>query len=213
MQNILKSKKAKIAIVAVLLILALVFAKKLFVYAQSVIDSFNDQTKIAATWNLSTTTPGEIKLAAKTCDIFSWFCSASTTCANTLGDGHYIIVAQSDATTSLAWKTAGTACNQPQCGINGGQDGDNLKADNTLNFASYPARNYCKAIGGRLPTIDELECIYDNQASFGSFEAGYYWSSTEASVTDAWSYYFPGADRTNYTGKTDDYYVRCVRGW
>ncbi len=212
MQNILKSKKFKIAIAGILLVLALVFAKKLFVYAQSVIDSFNDQTKIAATWNLSTSTPGEIKLADKSCEITLWFCSASTTCANTLGDGDYIIVAQGDATTSLAWKTANTACGQPQCSMGGGQDGDQLKADNTLNFGSYPARNYCKAIGGRLPTIDELECMYTNRASFGSFGSGYYWSSTEYSVTGARGVDFSDGS-SYYNNKTFAGYVRCVRGW
>jgi hypothetical protein len=213
MQNILKSKKAKIAAAGILLIASLYAARRLYVYAQSVTDTFNDASKIADTWNtVVATSTGVVKLDLKSCDSYGWFCSASTTCANTLGDGDYIIVAQEDATTSLAWKTANTACEKPQCSMGGGQDGDNLKADNTLNFATYPARNYCKSIGGRLPTIQELQCIYSNRASFGSFESGFYWSSAEFSVAYARFVYFTDGS-SNYFGKTDAYYVRCVRGW
>jgi hypothetical protein len=215
LKNPLKTKKQKTAViisVIVFAVVAIIFWRNLLVFAQSVIDSFNDQTKIAATWNVSTSTAGEIKLASKSCDIFTWFCSASTTCADFLGDGHYVIVAQGDAPSSKLWKSAATPCDQPQCGINGGQTGDNLKADNTLNFTDYPARDYCKSIGGRLPTIDELECIYNNRTSFGSFEAGSYWSSTEYSGASAWHYNWPGANR-NTNNKDYDSYVRCVKGW
>mgnify|MGYP000710612679 CR=1 FL=1 len=207
-----KTKKAGILLVFFLVLSAVIFHRQLIALAQFVADSFNDQTKIAATWNISTSTPGELKLADKSCDIFNWFCSASTTCANTLGDGDYIIVKQGDANSSLAWKTANTACNQPHCSINGGQNGDNLKADNTLNFSNYPARNYCKSIGGRLPTITELQCIYANRASFGSFGSGNYWSSTEDSGTYARNVNFTDGS-VNDNSKTGMSYVRCVKGW
>ena len=183
-----------------------------YVIAGTVTDTYDNDNKIADSWNISTSTTGEIKLADKTCEATSWFCSASTTCANYAGDGDYIIVAQGDAPSELEWKTANTACDQPHCSINGGQDGDNLKADNTLDFTDYPARDYCKSIGARLPTIDELSCIYTNRASFGSFEAGLYWSSTENSETNARNVNFTSGSVTYYN-KTNDYYVRCVRGW
>jgi hypothetical protein len=210
-------KKIKIPII-IFLVGAAAATGYLFVRAHYIADSFDDSSKIAAVWNVSTSTPGEVKLAEKSCDDLNWFCNASTTCANFLGDGSYIIVSQSDAPSTKQWKTANTACDQPQCGINGGQSGDNLKADNTLTFgATYPAREYCKSIGGRLPTIDELECVYNNSGGrganvFGSFAAGHYWSSTEHSEAYAWLYHFTGAYRLN-SSKTYSYYVRCVRGW
>jgi hypothetical protein len=209
-----KTTKAKVLIgLASLIIIAsaLIWGQSFIAFAQSVIDSFNDQTKIADTWRISTSTLGQIQIAAKDCNILTWFCLASTTCPNYLDDGAYIIVAQDDATTTRKWKTVNTDCGQPQCGNNGGQD--NFKADNTLSFASYPARDYCKSIGGRLPTIDELECIYNNRASFGSFVSGDYWSSTEYSATNAWYYRFSLGTPYYTFYKSSDYYVRCVLGW
>ena len=210
----LKAGKGKVILLLAGLIVAGVAVGWLYVKALSVIDSYTDTTHIAATWNLTVaTSSGEVKLATKSCDIFSWYCSASTTCANTLGDGSYIIVAQADASTSKAWKTANTACDKPQCGADGGQDGDQLVADNTTDFTSYPARDYCKSIGARLPTKAELACVYTNRATFGNnFVAGNYWSETEYSATYAWYTNFTGGTQT-YNNKTSTYYVRCVRGW
>ena len=204
-------KKLKPLLITVISI-SLVAVGAYYVIAGTVSDSYDNDNKIADSWNISTSTVGEIKLATKTCEVTDWFCSASTTCANYAGDGDYIIVAQGDAPSDKQWKTANTACNQPHCSINGGQNGDNLKADNTLDFTDYPARDYCKSIGGRLPTIDELQCIYTNRASFGSFEAGNYWSSTEYSETYARFVYFSSGS-VNSNGKTNDGYVRCVIGW
>lgn len=205
-------KKLKLLLIACM-IAVIGAAGVYFVLAEAVSDSYDNDSKIAAAWNISTSTAGEIKLKARECDVFNWFCAASTTCQNYLGDGDYIIVYQGDAPSSLAWKTADTACDQPQCSINGGQNGDNLKADNTLDFSEYPAREYCQSIGGRLPTIDELACIYNNQGSFGgSFGAGYYWSSTEYSDTSARNLYFTSGSPDD-NGKANAYYVRCVVGW
>ncbi|HAI73815.1 MAG TPA: hypothetical protein DCS28_02985 [Candidatus Moranbacteria bacterium] len=211
------SKKSKIIIALAIVLAATVGIfgwRQFYALAQSVIDSFTDETKVADTWQTTVNTGvGEITLETKDCDEEAWFCALSTTCANTLGDGSYIIVKQGDAPTTKQWKTANTACDQPQCGIDGGQNGDQLKADNTLSFGTtYPAREYCKSIGGRLPTITELGCIWTNHASFGSFGTGYYWSGTEYSETGAWGVNFstgvPGTSNKTYA-----YSVRCVRGW
>lgn len=206
-------KKSKIFL-AVLLAAGTAGIWGLYALAQTVIDSYTDTSKIAATWQTTVNTgAGEVTLETKDCDAFAWFCSESTRCANTLGDGTYIIVKQGDAPTAKQWKNALTACDQPQCGIDGGQNGDQLKADNTITFGSvYPAREYCKSVGGRLPTIAELTCIYNNRAYFGSFGSGGYWSGTEDSDTSAWGYYFSGGYSNNYN-KTYTYYTRCVRGW
>ncbi len=200
-------------IIPFLVIIFVVVVGVYYVIAQTVIDTYDNDNKIASVWNISTSTSGEIKLASKTCEVTNWYCSASTTCANYAGDGDYIIVAQSDASTTKAWKTANTACDRPECGADGGQDGDDLVNDNTVDFTSYPARDYCKSIGARLPTIDELECMYTNRVTFGdNFGAGFYWSATEYSETYARSVYFSSGNSST-SNKTDDYYVRCVFGW
>ena len=185
-----------------------------YVLAGTVTDSYDNDDKIAAVWNISTSTSGQIQLAAKECDVFTWYCSASTTCTNYLGDGDYIIVAQNDAGESKQWKTSDTACDRPECGADGGQDGDNLVADNTVDFSTvYPARDYCQSIGGRLPTIEELQCMYTNRTSFGdNFGLSGYWSSTENSDTYARNVSFSSGSPL-HTNKTYSYYVRCVRGW
>ncbi len=184
-----------------------------FVIAQTVSDTYDNDNKISAVWNISTSTSGQIKLASKTCDALDWFCSASTTCINHAGDGDYIIVAQANASGQKQWKTANTACDKPECGADDGQNGDDLVNDNTVDFTDYPARDYCKSIGARLPTRSELSCMWTYRATFGNnFESGHYWSSTETSDMNAWTRSFV-TDSENLNNKTTSYYVRCVFGW
>ncbi|MCK5026581.1 MAG: DUF1566 domain-containing protein [Nanoarchaeota archaeon] len=122
-----------------------------------------------------------------------------------------------DVSGEKQWKTLDTACDTPQCGQDGAQDGDNLVTSNSVNFkeftpyATYPARNACKDLDGHLPTKTELQCIYSNQASYGdNFVATYYWPSTEYDIDDAWAVHFHnGATDTNR--KSGDNLVRCVR--
>ena len=207
-------KKRKLIMLAVVIV-GMTLSFGLYAWAQSFIDSFLDTTRVANTWNTQVDTgAGEVKSATKTCDDGTWFCSLNTTCANSLGDGTYIIVKRVDETGTKQWKTAGTGCDKPQCGIDGGQNGDNLVADNTVNFSNYPARDACKAAGGRLPTISELQCIYANRTKFGNnFGESIYWSSTEYSRTSARFVYFGDGSSVN-TDKTYSFSsVRCVVGW
>lgn len=208
-------KKQKI-ITSLLLAIFLVTGTYVVVHAQEIIDSFTDSSKVDDTWNIEVdTSAGEVKLETRSCDDGDWFCGTGydDVCVNTLGDGDYIVVARTDIETSQMWKTANTACDQPECGQDDGQDGDELVADNTVNFAEYPARQACKAIGGRLPTKTELSCIYSNRASFGdNFGTSYYWSATESSATNAWRFSF-SAGSAGSTNKTITSSVRCVQGW
>jgi hypothetical protein len=83
----------------------------------------------------------------------------------------------------FAWGTAGVLCSSPQC------SGGNLVADNAVNFSAYPARNACKTLGGRLPTITELDCIYANMASYSTYSvflSNDYLSATEIDAIYAW---------------------------
>lgn len=109
------------------------------------------------------------------------------------------------------WKTSNTNCDTPQCGINGGQDGDNLVASNTVDFSLYPARDACKTLGGRLPTKTELLCIFTNKANLGSFQNDKYWSATEYNDTIAWPVSFFDGSSNPFYNKTEAKYVRCVR--
>ena len=127
-----------------------------------------------------------------------------------------IYVYYKDSSTGSQWKTTNTACDTPQCSQDGAQDGDNLVEDNNVDFSLYPARNLCKSIGGRLPTITELQCIYNyrdanNYGMNGAFTSNVYWSSTENSAALAYFVYFSSGTTINGS-KTTNLYVRCVRG-
>lgn len=212
MLGILKSRKAKIVILAVI-VLGIAGGRYFLTYAQQFIDSFTDTSRVANTWNVTVDTgAGAVKLAARACDDTTWFCSAATTCGNTLGDGTYVIVKRTNE-TSRQWKTANTNCDKPECGQDGGQNGDNLVADNTVNFTNYPARDACKLAGGRLPTLTELQCIYANRVTFGNnFGTSFYWSATEDSAAFAVVVNFGGGS-AGTSSKSVTNSVRCVRGW
>lgn len=198
-----------------IMVMAGVFGwKSFYALAQQFIDSFTDTSRVASTWNVDVDTgTGEVKLAARTCDDGVWFCNESTVCTNTLGDGSHIIVKRTNETGSKQWKPTNTDCNKPECGQDGGQDGDNLVADNTVNFSGYPARDACKSAGGRLPTITELNCIYANRTTFGNnFGTAIYWSATEYSPAGARVVDFSSGNSTSST-KYYNLSVRCVKGW
>lgn len=214
MKTYLKNNPKKAKVFLAMTIIAGSFAVwGFYALAQSVLDSFTDTSRVAATWNVTVDTgTGEAKLSTRSCDDGTWFCNEFATCVDTLGDGANIIVKRTNE-TSMQWKTSDTACSKPECGTDGGQNGDNLVADNTVNFLSYPARNACKAAGGRLPTLAELQCIYTNRVTFGNnFGTSNYWSSAETSVANANFVGFSNGS-TNLYNKSNTSSIRCVRGW
>ncbi|MFA5197390.1 MAG: hypothetical protein WC437_03105 [Patescibacteria group bacterium] len=108
--------------------------------------------------------------------------------------------------TTLKWKTALTSCIGPQCVV--GLDPNYLSnmvlvADNNVDFAlgtsppTYPARDACKALGGRLPNMQELLAIYTGKASYGNnFKSSSYWSASEvnSSIARYVNFYDGGTD-------------------
>ncbi len=216
-KEIARNKKAKIGLL-ICAVIAAILSGYLIVKALSFVDNFTTTNYVSSVWHTQVaTSSGVAELQAKTCNTIStstWFCSATSTsiCLNDLGDGDYIIVAQADS-GHLAWKNDDTACSRPQCEQDGPVDGNNLVADNTVNFSDYAARAACQAIGGRLPTRNELGCLYNNSSTFGgNFAADFYWSSAEDDAADAYYVYFANGGVSSY-GKTYAYYVRCVQGW
>ncbi|MFZ1626987.1 MAG: DUF1566 domain-containing protein [Candidatus Moraniibacteriota bacterium] len=201
-------------IVGMSLVVGVIGGGFLWANAQGILDSFTDSSRVAATWNTAVDTgAGQVTLATQSCDDGVWHCGAANICGNTLGDGTYILVKRADVGAVQQWKNANTACDKPHCGTDGGQDGDQLVADNTVNYTNYPARDACKAVGGRLPTLTELSCMYTNRTSFGNnFVASNYWSATEYDTAYAWSVNMSNGI-ANFITKTYTTYVRCVRGW
>lgn len=63
--------------------------------------------------------------------------------------------------------------------------------------------------GWRLPTITELQIIWDSEHK-DLFKKEWHWSSSESSSYNAWKFDFYYGD-TGYSVKDFEYYVRAVR--
>jgi len=135
---------------------------------------------------------------------------------------------------TIAWKTSRTACGNPQCVT--GLDPDypasaaaySLVASNAVDFAlgtnppTYPARDACKMLGGRLPTENQLLGMQSYRATygnnFGPYNDSSYWSSTEWDTYNptvaawTWSFYNLGTWGNAYKDDVGFIRARCVRG-
>lgn len=69
----------------------------------------------------------------------------------------------------------------------------------------------------KLPSKTELDMLFENRAKIGGFNetgsipAGYYWSSSENALNNAWYQRFSGGFQFN-VNKNNGLSVRCVRG-
>ena len=74
------------------------------------------------------------------------------------------------------------------------------------------AKKACEALGKgwRLPTIDELNIMYQNKSKISDFENSWYWSSSEYNSSFAWLQEFSTGGQ-NYYEKSSTNYVRAVR--
>ncbi|MCK4555108.1 MAG: fibronectin type III domain-containing protein, partial [Candidatus Aenigmarchaeota archaeon] len=106
---------------------------------------------------------------------------------------------------TLMWKTSDTACVGPQC------IGGSLVTDNGEDFSEYPARNDCKSKGGWLPTITELECMYDNNDMLGLPSGNNYWSSEEQNNPFARSVQFSDRSTQAYKKTNPVPHTYCVK--
>ena len=70
------------------------------------------------------------------------------------------------------------------------------------------AMDYCKSLGGELPTIGELQYLYDNCKE--EFQYTRYWSSSQNSATIPWRMYFSAGSRYSLV-KLYLHRVRAVR--
>jgi len=118
-----------------------------------------------------------------------------------------------------AWGPLSTWCGPPQCDYTGYYG--SLVASNSVDFSLYPARNQCKAIGGRLPTQSELQELNNGRVTYGNnFGTGKFWGASQIyledmSGSDGWSYAegfdFYYNSTGEYSSKNTVRSVRCVR--
>jgi regulator of replication initiation timing len=67
--------------------------------------------------------------------------------------------------------------------------------------------------GWRLPTMEELNILYENKDKIGGFASDNYWSSTETVNGYAWIQNFSNGLWLNYNIGYGHYYVRAVRAF
>ena len=130
---------------------------------------------------------------------------------------HGLIAAPTDQSTGAIWGAAATT------GATGTALGTGLANTNAIiavNGAGSYAAQLCHSLnlGGHtdwyLPSSDELNKLYLNQAKIGGFSGNAYWSSTEYSVDaeEAWSQYF-GLMASETDSKNTQNNVRAIRSF
>ena len=73
------------------------------------------------------------------------------------------------------------------------------------------AMDWCKSVGGELPSREVLLMCYINETIKANFKPDYYWLSTEFFTHGAWLQGFNGGNQ-GYAYKVSTAYVRAVRG-
>jgi len=118
----------------------------------------------------------------------------------------------------FAYKTTATNVTSPQGAIN--LDPSYMskmslvdpQENPTVDFSEYPAQNACKAVNGRLPTVQEIQAMYTDKTTYGNFSSDLYMTATESNTTFSYSFWF-STGALNVNNKTfDNKLVRCVAG-
>ena len=144
--------------------------------------------------------------------VYPWYSGIAATALA----GKYIY--KTDLGSTYTYKTALTAVTSPQgaTGLDPNYPSNMVLVSPQTNpgvdFSAYPAQNACKAIGGRLPNMQELIAMYAGRATYGNnFQAGGYGSSTERDSVGAYYVSFSGGGTYN-SSWAGSIYVRCVSG-
>ena len=134
---------------------------------------------------------------------------------------HGIIAAPSDQTigNGIRWSRDTTkrygAGNSAIGGGLANTDSIILHEDTTAGFAAVLCTKL--TIGGYtdwyLPSLNELQQLYNNRAIVDGFNQGLYWSSTEASANSAWVVYFVVSSVPVTAKKIEANNVRAVRSF
>ncbi len=83
---------------------------------------------------------------------------------------------------------------------------------NKLDWPTAIAAAGAYGMGWRLPTMNELNLLYQQKTLVGGFTTDYYWSSQEDGNSVAWYVYFTNGEQ-NYNFKNTAFRVRAVRSF
>ncbi len=135
--------------------------------------------------------------------------------------GQALISATADQSASIQWAPTTNFTGAQFDGVGAGK-ANTVMVSTVTGPGTYAARlcvDYAVTVNGvyyddwYLPSSAELQLLYAQKTVVGGFGSNSYWSSTEwgAVPTTAWYVYFLNGDVNGY-GKTNNLYVRCVRG-
>jgi Protein of unknown function (DUF1566) len=129
---------------------------------------------------------------------------------------HGIIAAPFDMSTTKKWDPSTTLLNtqvfQTQIGY-GQENTDSLVAViGTVNSAAFACQSYIYSgySDWYLPSLDELQALYNKKNLIGGFTNNYYWTSCESNSTFAYCINFGNGTQATQ-GKSVSYYVRAIR--
>ena len=110
--------------------------------------------------------------------------------------------AEAQVAESFDWENSPVICE-----LNGYRWYLGPEADEELTWQD--AKDWCKSVGGELPTRDILLQAYLNEDIKPLIIDSWYWSGTEFYATGAWAQHFLGSQY--YNTKTSASYVRAVK--
>lgn len=133
------------------------------------------------------------------------------------GETHGIIAAPSDQSTGIQWYNGNyitTGATATALGTGNANTNAIVAAQGNGNYAAKLC--YDLILDGYsdwyLPSIDELNKLYENSYVIGGLTGYFYWSSSEYDFNYAWFFYF-NMGGTNYFMKYHTYNVRAVRSF
>jgi len=134
------------------------------------------------------------------------------------GEMHGLIAAPGDQSTGIQWYNwTYTITGATGTALGTGSANTTAIITSQGNTGSYAAK-LCRDYNGGgysdwyLPSKDELNKLYLNQASIGGFAINIYWSSTEYNINNAWLQGFSGGNQ-NVGTKELTRYVRAIRSF
>ena len=132
------------------------------------------------------------------------------------GEVHGIIAAPADQSTGDIWGCSGIALGDTAKAIGTGQSNTTTIVNECSNGMAAMICNDLQWGGyldWYLPSIFELQMLYNNRVAIGGFAEDYYWSSSEFSADAALAWYFISMGYMIHPDKSSSYHVRAVRSF